>query len=165
TVLLEYTLGEPHSLLFAVTAEQAAAFVLPPASMLQRLVGELRDAVLSRQPEYPHGHELHQALLAPAADLIADRDLLVVPDGALHYLPFALLLTQPAAGRAVAELPYLVRDRAVSVMPSATVAGLLAGQARSGRRFGGLLAAYGDTVQTGPGAAARLPDTATEGWM
>jgi hypothetical protein len=31
-------------------------------------------------------------------------------------------------------------------------------------RFGGLLAASGDTVQTGPDATARLPDTATEVW-
>jgi CHAT domain-containing protein len=61
-------------------------------------------------------------LLGPAADLLADRRLVVVADGALQYLPFAALF-RPASPRAApGEEPELLLARhEVVSLPSASV--------------------------------------------
>jgi CHAT domain-containing protein/tetratricopeptide (TPR) repeat protein len=95
TALLEYVLGERKSILFCVTKDRFEVFDdLPPKMELEARVRELRAAVLARLPRYPHGHALYEALIAPAAGLIEGKELLVCADGALHYLPFSLLLTR-----------------------------------------------------------------------
>ncbi|MGH3751707.1 MAG: CHAT domain-containing protein [Pseudonocardiaceae bacterium] len=162
-VLLEYALGEPDSLLTAATADRVQAFALPARPEIERMVTALRMAVLSRQPTYPHGHELFRDLVEPAADLIGDRDLIIVPDGVLHDLPFALLLTAPVPDPAWSFdlLPYLVRDRAISVLPSATVAGLITRRSRAGAAFDRELVAFGDPIAPG---VARLGHAAQEIW-
>jgi len=185
SVLLEYSLGQTSSLLFAVTANDFGVFRLSGRAEIELMVSDLRAAVLARRSSFPHGHALYRMLLEPAAHLIGDRDIVVVPDGALHYLPFALLLTEDTDGMSqdFAELPYLIRRRAVSYTQSATVAGLLAQLSPDDRPFEGTLAAYADPIIDRPEASAfdatdqrgvfrvrsrtppRIPDTATEVWL
>lgn len=64
--------------------------------------------------------QLYQALLAPfETELRGKSHLLVVTDGALAKLPFEALLTKepPAAPMDYRDLPWLVRDHAVTVLP------------------------------------------------
>lgn len=126
TILLEYALGSSRSVLMALLPDRCEAFELPPRAEIETRVTELRDAVLAGSP-YPHGHELYRLLVAPAAELLGERNLLVVADGALHYLPFGLLLTDDVDPRRTPaeELPYLIRQRSVTYAPSATIAGEL----------------------------------------
>jgi CHAT domain-containing protein/tetratricopeptide (TPR) repeat protein len=129
TALLEYALGEQASYLFAVTREGIAIHPLPPAGELRRRVDELRRclerpdrALVGRYVELASG--LYETLLGPAAGVLAaKRELLIAPDGPLYLLPFeALLAGGPARsrGRSLPELPYLLRDHAVSYAPSAS---------------------------------------------
>jgi tetratricopeptide (TPR) repeat protein len=107
TVLLEYVLGESGSFLFVVLEDDFEVFSLPPRDAIETKVRELRAAVVHGMHRYPHGHELYGDLIdrevevagrkRRAVDMIKDKDLLVIADGALHYLPFALLLTTPPA--------------------------------------------------------------------
>lgn len=94
TVLLEYMLADPNSMLFCLTVDELKVFTLPARKEIETKVWELRTAIVSYLHRYPHGHELYRALLQPAADLIREKDLLICADGALHYLPFAALLTE-----------------------------------------------------------------------
>ena len=94
TALLEYVLSDRGSLLFCVLKDEFEVFSLPPREEIEHQVRELRAAVLHGLHAYPHGHELYRALVAPAAHLIEGKDLLICADGALHYLPFSLLLTE-----------------------------------------------------------------------
>ena len=99
TALLEYVLADRGSLLFCVLKDGFEVFGLPPRDEIEPKVRELRAAVLHGLHAYPHGHELYRALVAPAAHLIEGKDLLICADGALHYLPFSLLLTdEPGNG-------------------------------------------------------------------
>jgi CHAT domain-containing protein/tetratricopeptide (TPR) repeat protein len=163
SVLLEYVLGEQESFLIAATADREQAFPLPPRPEIELMVTELRAAVLSRRRTYPHGETLFHHLVAPAADLIGGRDVIVVPDGVLHDLPFSLLLTEPVPDTAWSyrTLPYLIRERAVSVLPSATVAGLITHRTDEGTAFHRELVAFGDPVAPG---ADRLVHSAREVW-
>ncbi len=118
TLLLEYSLGEQRSHLFAVTATTLRGFTLPgrreieaQARLYYRLVtergapGVFRSAEESRQWAARKDREigaaaatLSRTLLGPAANLLGRKRLLIVADGILHYVPFAAL-PEPRAGR------------------------------------------------------------------
>lgn len=70
---------------------------------------------------------LYTVLIKPVASLLPDtRHLFVVPDGALQSLPIGVLLTEdpersPVTGqKALRDLPWLIRQHAVTVVPSVT---------------------------------------------
>lgn len=161
TVLLAYVLDEPESLLLVVLPGEARAFFLPSGEEIAGMVQELRRAVLEEPGPglpLPHSFALYQALLAPAADLLGERRLLVMPDGDLHLLPFSLLLSEPAAsGVAPGELPYLVRRHAVAYVPSASVAWQLRRRRRAREGpWDRQLLAFGDPLMPAAAAAALL---------
>lgn len=155
TVLLEYMLGEERAYLFAVTRDTLATFILPGSS--QEIAGEVSRLRESLNAGSPFGDlaylkvasGLYQILIAPAASLVAGKaHLLFAPDGQLYNLPFEALLTRPVSSANVdfQTLPYLIRQAAVSYIPSATVlASLERGAARPAS--GGLdLVAFADPV-------------------
>ncbi len=78
-------------------------------------------------------HRAWQAFLAPVAPMLEGKtSLIVVPDRTLASLPFPLLLTrQVEADTPLREAPWLIRDMAVTVVP--TVAGLAALRAKGAR--------------------------------
>jgi CHAT domain-containing protein len=68
-------------------------------------------------------HALYKALFAPIEEVIKDKQLLVVPSGALTQLPFQVLVTEKpdAAARgknAFRHTAWLVRKHALTVLPS-----------------------------------------------
>jgi CHAT domain-containing protein len=139
-LLLEIALGEERSFLWAVEAAGVEAFTLPGRQELEALA---RDAyrALSAPAADAAGEAalaaLSLRLLAPVADRLARRRLLVVPDGALHLLPFAAL-PDPAvqageprplvAGHEIVQLPsaaalvHLSRPPAPRAAPRRTLA-------------------------------------------
>ena len=111
TLLLEYSLGEERSYLWAVTATSFSSYELPPRAVIEtaarrcyelltarnryvkfEAADEKRERVKQADAEYPHAATaLSQMLLGPVAAQLGRKRLLVVPDGALEYLPFAAL--------------------------------------------------------------------------
>lgn len=132
TVLLEYALGQTTSFLFAVTRKDLLVVRLPAASALADEVKALRAVITSRpqrsefEKQIRHSRKLFQDVLEPAGKLLAGKQkLIIVPSGILHYLPFEVLLTKgeqkSLATMTPGQLPYLVRDYAISYVPSAAV--------------------------------------------
>jgi CHAT domain-containing protein/Tfp pilus assembly protein PilF len=130
TALLEYALGKDGSFLFVVTRDSLHTYRLPSADEITRLVREAR-AGLEQEGRRAFGQyaeaarQLYEILIAPAADVLANKQhLLIAPDGALYYLPFEALLTQRdrIPTRVVYNrLSYLVNKWTVSYVPSASV--------------------------------------------
>ncbi len=119
TLLLEYHLGRERSYLWAVTANGLAAYELPRRAEIEdaarrgyELLERSRETLAQRPAEAALA-DLSNLLLRPAAGLLEGRRLLIVPDGALHYLPFAVL---PAPGTSEP----LVASHEVVVSPSAS---------------------------------------------
>jgi CHAT domain-containing protein/tetratricopeptide (TPR) repeat protein len=127
TALLEFALGEKSSTLFVVTRQGMSSYPLPPAQVIADQVRRLRPALetesVRTQREYQESaFQLYRMLLAPASRVLAGRtDLLIVPDGALYYVPFEALLTEPPSDRSFRDLPYLLRRYSISYVPSASV--------------------------------------------
>jgi hypothetical protein len=68
-------------------------------------------------------HQLYETLLAPVADVIRGKNLIIVPSGALSSIPFHVLVTEsPRAGltgmAAYRQAAWLVLQQAVTVLPS-----------------------------------------------
>lgn len=66
---------------------------------------------------------LYRELLEPFKNEIAGKDLIIVPDGQLLYIPFDILLTREPkmTGLDYRTLPYLIKEHAINYAPSATI--------------------------------------------
>ncbi|HSG41211.1 MAG TPA: CHAT domain-containing protein, partial [Thermoanaerobaculia bacterium] len=125
TLLLEYSLGEERSYLWIVDAGAVASFELPPRAEIERAARQIYEGMRrldtdgSRTWE-PAAAALSRTLLGPVAGRLAGRRLVIVADGALHYLPFGALPVPDAA--AGAPSPDLLIDRhEIVTLPSASV--------------------------------------------
>jgi CHAT domain-containing protein/Tfp pilus assembly protein PilF len=87
----------------------------------EELTGKTYNASLypRRLPPFDpaRAHHLYNAMLGGAEDLIKDKThLLLVPSGALTQLPPQVLVTEPPAAGEPTQ--WLIRDRAVSILPA-----------------------------------------------
>jgi CHAT domain-containing protein len=128
TLLLEYSLGEERSYLWAATATSFSSYELPPRAMIEAAARRCYDLLTARNryvkfetadkrrervrqadAEYPNAATaLSNMLLGPVASQLGQKRLLVVPDGALEYLPFAALTVPHQASTAS---PHNARDQ------------------------------------------------------
>jgi len=169
TALLEFFVGEESSYLFVVTRQGLATHPLPPRRQLEPLVERVHAAV-EQDSRFRGRHfaedayQLYRLLLLPASgDLRGKSRLIIAPDGPFHSLNFEVLLTAavPGGGPPRRDLPYLIRERSVSYVPSASVlAQLLTESRRRGEADvrGKLFVGFGDPSEAsspaqGTGAA------------
>lgn len=176
TALLEYLLGDDASYLFVVTDDAVTSLVLPDRAAIAQQVELVRRGLespgrLGNAAAWSAAHRLFTTLVEPALPSIGDRHrLLVVPDGALHALPFEALLTAPPSDAAAPA--WLVRRYAVATAPSVAVLQLITHRPRS--QDGSedlLLAGFADPLtssdqvamlRTGTGQLGRLPASRRE---
>jgi CHAT domain-containing protein/tetratricopeptide (TPR) repeat protein len=108
TMLLQYSLGEERSYLWAVTKTSITSYELPKRSNIEALVQQFitlmktpthslnpsRGLGVNARSESPNSEvatQLSQILLQPVAGQLGNKRLLIVGDGALQYVPFAAL--------------------------------------------------------------------------
>ncbi|HEU4508465.1 MAG TPA: CHAT domain-containing tetratricopeptide repeat protein, partial [Pyrinomonadaceae bacterium] len=136
TLLLEYSLGEEKSFVWAVTPDSVKSFELPgraaiekPARRFHQLLTERGASVAGEtiaqrtqrldkaDAEYPQvAGELSQMLLGPVAAELKQKRLAIVAEGVLQYVPFAAL---PSPALKVFQ-PLIVEHEIVT-LPSASV--------------------------------------------
>jgi len=122
TVLLEYLLGEPRSYLWVVSSASLKAYELPGRQAIADRARSLHEHLKNPAERDVAGQRndlqlLSQEVLGPALGEIAGRRLIVVPDGALQYVPFAALPVPSKGGATV----FLVEEHEIGFLPSATV--------------------------------------------
>ena len=101
---------------------------------------------------------LYQKLLQPVADRVAASDrLLILPDGPLHYLPFAAL-KRPTDD---SDRQYLIEWKPLHLAASASVYASLRQRAPPGSDASWQLVAFGDPVYPGP--KVETPEPASAG--
>ena len=118
TALVEYFLGENCSYVWIVTANAIKMVVLPPRERLEPDVTRLRDSMLthsgsamSSAPLIALSRRVYRSLMAPALPYTArSKNLVIVPDGILYYLPFEALTDRNR---------YLIDDFLITYCPSA----------------------------------------------
>ncbi|MBD2339132.1 tetratricopeptide repeat protein [Calothrix sp. FACHB-156] len=94
TLLLQYSLGEERSYLWAVTPTSMQVYTLPPRQEIEKLTQRLSQDLkspIANDATIASSKKLSQIILAPVADKLPGKRLLIVADGALQTLPFAAL--------------------------------------------------------------------------
>ncbi|HZR27531.1 MAG TPA: CHAT domain-containing protein [Terriglobales bacterium] len=143
TLLLEYSLGEEHSYVFALTPDSLNAYELAKRAEIEKVArhayelltehnrkskGEsarLKQAHLAQtEAEYSRTiSELSRMVLGPLAGQLQGKRLLIVSDGALQYIPFSVL-PLPSGSGSKASVP-LVAGHEIVNLPSASVLAVL----------------------------------------
>ena len=110
-LLLEYALGEERSYLWAVTNDSITSYELPGREQINKAARQVTDLLTARSlrkrgetppqqrertlradAQLPEAAKrLSEMTLAPVADQLGNRRLIIVADGALQYVPFAML--------------------------------------------------------------------------
>jgi CHAT domain-containing protein/Tfp pilus assembly protein PilF len=142
TVLLEYSLGDEHSYLFAVTADGVAAYELPKRAEIEHVARGVYDLLTARnrtikgetpqvrqaraekaERDYPGlARQLSKMLLGPTGPALQGKRLLIVADGALQYIPFAALPDPQDLSKTPA--PLMIAHEIIN-LPSASVLAVL----------------------------------------
>ncbi len=140
TLLLEYSLGEEKSFVWAVTPDSMKSFELPPGAKVEEAARRFYQLATERGRSVPNetmaqrkvrldqaeveyaqaASNLSQMLLGPVAGELKQKRLVVVGEGVLQYVPFAAL---PAPGEA-ANSPLVAQHEIVN-LPSASVLAVL----------------------------------------
>lgn len=156
TVLVEILLGEERSFLWWVTRQQVSVHELAAGREIEALALRVHEALSVIGPSARSAtRQLGSALFGPVANRLDGQRLVVVADGALHRVPFAVL--EPSGD----GTPLLARHEVVH-LPSASVLAALRRQGSERRRPSGLqLAVLADPVFR-PGEFDRLPHTRLE---
>lgn len=124
-LLLSYFLGEKRSFLWAVTRSSLTAHEIPSREKIESAAREFHgllsqsDKRLARRPTEQAADRLADMILAPVRKLLEKNRLVIVADGALHYIPFAALPDPDLPGQ-----PLVVEHEIVN-LPSASVLALL----------------------------------------
>jgi CHAT domain-containing protein/tetratricopeptide (TPR) repeat protein len=157
TMLLEYSLGEERSFLWAIEPGRVLSFPLPRQAVIEPLARQAYKEMSTVESGSAHQgealQELSRILLGPVwADRAARKApplqrLVVVPDGALALLPFAALPV-PSTGRSPESSGPLLLERVEVVsIPSATTIAVQRQRPRDGAPTQ-WAAVFGDPVYT-----------------
>jgi CHAT domain-containing protein/tetratricopeptide (TPR) repeat protein len=166
TLMLEYSLGEEQSYLWAVTPSTLECYDLPNRSDIEKRVNRIRELMLERQnpveeTDMQYRQHIKQAdaeywneaaalsrlLLGPVSNRLASKRLLIVPDGMLQLLPFAALPKPQLVGNDALKNPQpLIVDHEIVNLPSASVLGLIRRETRQRRLPPKMVAVLADPV-------------------
>ena len=158
SVLLEYMLGDERSYVWAVSHWEISTYELPGRAEIERAAREVHSSLVANQPLPDETLEQQQEriakaseqlpsrianlgtiLLEPVATKLGAKRLLIVPDGALQYIPFQILKT---AGN---PRP-LVVDHEIVNEPSASTLALLLAETKTREPASRSVAVFADPV-------------------
>lgn len=128
TAILSYFIGEQRSHLWVVSQDDLTHFELPAAENINVTATALTKALRSHRQSPSRiayiANQLSDMVLQPAINSIGERELVIIPDGALQLVPFGLLPLNTS--RSTDKL--LLANNTVTYAPSAQVFNLLGKQ-------------------------------------
>ena len=120
-LFVEYVLGDAQSYALAVTRDSVHRYNLRPRDLLEKDAEQYRSTLKKEKTDLALGQRLFDELLAGIPEFKNKDELIVVPDGKLHLLPFDALVN---AGT------YILSSHQVTVAPSGTVLTMLRNRAK-----------------------------------
>jgi CHAT domain-containing protein/Tfp pilus assembly protein PilF len=160
TALVEFLLGEKRSLVWVVTKSKITTAVLPAYKDIEEQVAAYRRVLTERTSALTlHqslsqvsrlGANLYGSLFRPIeAAAGTSQILIIVPDGALDYLPFEALVAGSSSGMAgMGEPAYLVEKFSFVYGPSASALLMVQTMNREVSAPAKMLLAFGDPVMS-----------------
>lgn len=163
SLLLEYFLGDARSYLWVISKSEITSFELPGRSQVEGKARRFYNLLTAHQPlpgetfEQQKARTVEAATLLPqaarelgslivgpaAAKLEHKKRLLIVADGALHYIPFQALIVPEGVGPA--DQPLILRHEIVN-QPSASALARLMAETRGRQLASNSVAILADPV-------------------
>ena len=162
TVLLEYSLGEDNSYVWAITPTSLKTFTLPKRKEVEEAARRVYD-LLTASDHYVQGESIEQRrqrllqadgdypmaiaalsrmLVGPVGMELKNKRLLIVAEGVLQYVPFSALADPDQAAT-----PLIVKHEIV-MLPSASVLGVLRRETKERQPAPKSIAVFADPVFT-----------------
>ncbi len=165
-VLLSFVEGDSTIYVIAISAEGHEFKRLEILSPLSELVPSLQEALLNRSVAYyATASAIYQSLFAPLQDFIEGRDLVLMPDGLLWYLPYAALPIDQELPERPQNMRFLVQSSSIRLLFSAH-SQLATTAKQEDRAFGhlifGLAPLNTEELTTSGGVLPPLPGSAEE---
>jgi len=146
-VLLEYYLGESHSIMFLITKGEFCVFSLPARAKLEKSI-KAYIKILSNPTKDKFAGDLaakriYKELLIPVEDYLKRpiENLIIIPDGILYYLPFETLIANNQDQSKGSY--YLIERFKISYAPSSSILSLILNK-QSNLEFSRGLLAFGN---------------------
>ncbi len=173
TAFIEFVLGEQKSVAFIMWQGRLSSIALPSAKEIEKLVAQYNEtfsgkvysltALQSIAQQKKLGQQAYQTLFQTIEPQISGaKKLIIVPDGALAYLPFETLVDHSASPN------YLIERFAISYAPSASALAQIRSHKKNNNSPAAGIIAFGDPLYGIPNALTRgselrqLPSTRTE---
>ncbi len=124
-VLLEYFLGDSTLFIFTIDKNNYNIYsgIPPKNSTIKKLNNSIYNQDKDKYLE--SSYSLYSQLIEPVEEKIKEKQVLIIPDGILHYIPFETLLTEEVkevSNMDYSNLPYLINDYSIKYAYSATMA-------------------------------------------
>ena len=161
TVLIEFALGAEKSYSWVVSSSSIKGYELPGRKVLEDSALRVKELIMARQPVagetafqyqqrvetsesqfWTEASSLSRQLLGPMQAELAGRRLLIVPDGALHYVPFEALPIPETNASSESVIPIIARHEVIKLAS----AGVLAAVQRESTRASKTIIVLADPV-------------------
>lgn len=128
SVVLDVFSGNDRMHFFYVSEDTIAVVSIDNTAAFESILDRLQQSMSGSAIDYAgfcdNAHALYQKVLQPVEKIIAEQQIIFIPDKALYNIPFAALLTEPVTASALksyAELPYLIRRNPLRYSYSASL--------------------------------------------
>ncbi|MBD2607260.1 tetratricopeptide repeat protein [Scytonema hofmannii FACHB-248] len=167
TLVLEYSLGEERSYLWAVSKTNIKSYELPKRVEIETTAKQFYQSLkkprrisvgsnLNSPTDVEIGTKLSKILLQPVAKELGNKRLVIVSDGALQYLPFAALPNPKDQTGKTQSTPLLVEHEIV-YLPSVSTLAVLRKEINNRQRAPKAIAIFADPVFTSDDPRLKLP--------
>jgi CHAT domain-containing protein len=116
SLIIEYVLAEPHSYALAITHSSVTPYQLAAKAHIEPDAEKYTNELHAQKVDLSLAQTLFNELLAPIKEYPRNSDVTIIPDGALHLMPFDALADKGA---------YVLTTHTVDIDPSSTVFDLL----------------------------------------
>jgi CHAT domain-containing protein len=162
TVIVHYVAGPREVYAFALSRDRLTVQVLPNVSRINTLI-ERYTGALRRYDETEYrtaGTALYAAIIRPLEHSLAGaQNIVFIPDGNLHYVPFDALPAGSESGRDLTSLEYLITKYTISYSYSAAFYMKMRGASEqgtgAGHSFAGFAPVFRDSTKNGEFLANR----------
>ena len=162
TVIIQYVAGPREVYAFALSRDRLTVHVLPNTERINTLIEQYTGA-LRRYDEAEYrsaGTALYAAIIRPVEhSLTAAKNIVFIPDGNLHYVPFDALPAGSESGRDLTSIQYLITKYTISYSYSAVffmkMRGASEQETGAGHSFAGFAPVFRDSTKNGDFLANR----------
>jgi CHAT domain-containing protein len=125
SALVEYFTGDSSIFIFTITQNDFDATLVKKDSLFEEQIKSMRSGLIDRDYALytKHAYKLYQTLIEPIEAKIKNKNLIIIPDGILGYIPFETLISENAdqERKDYRNLSYLINDYQMTYSYSSTL--------------------------------------------